>query len=80
MKCLERLDMAHINSSLPACLDHLQFAWCNRSTADTISLALHSSLVHLDNKDTYVSLLLIEYNSAFNSMSRFRLISKLRDL
>eukprot|EP00061_Rhincodon_typus_P000704 g12500.t1 len=49
MKCFERLVMAHINSSLPTCLDPLQFAYChNRSTVDAISLASHSSLEHLD--------------------------------
>eukprot|EP00061_Rhincodon_typus_P006050 g26269.t1 len=50
---IPRLVMAHINSSLPACLDPLQFAYRrNRSTAITSSPALHSSLKHLDNKDT----------------------------
>eukprot|EP00061_Rhincodon_typus_P008972 g32058.t1 len=65
-KFFERLVMAHINSSLPACLNSLQFAY--RSTADTISLALHSPLEHLNNKDTYVRLLLIDYSSAFNTI------------
>eukprot|EP00061_Rhincodon_typus_P007338 g28939.t1 len=55
MKCVERLVTAHINSSLPACLDPLQLAyWQNRSTEDAISLALDSSLEHVDNMDTYV--------------------------
>eukprot|EP00061_Rhincodon_typus_P003461 g20141.t1 len=50
-KCFEKLVMAHINSSLPICLEPLQFAYrYNRSTEDAISLALHSSLEHLDNK------------------------------
>eukprot|EP00061_Rhincodon_typus_P004878 g23649.t1 len=58
MKCFERLVMAHINSSLPACLNPLQCAYCNKSTVDAISLALHLSLEHLDNRDIYVKLLL----------------------
>eukprot|EP00061_Rhincodon_typus_P013387 g39728.t1 len=37
---------------------------CNRSTADAISLSLHSSLEHLDNKNTYVRLLFIDYSNA----------------
>eukprot|EP00061_Rhincodon_typus_P005060 g24079.t1 len=54
MKCFKRLVMPHINSSLPTCLDPVRFAYQhNRSTADATSLALHSSLEHLDNKDTY---------------------------
>eukprot|EP00061_Rhincodon_typus_P003520 g20281.t1 len=81
MKCFERLVMAHINSSLPAQLDPLQFAdQCNRSIADAISLALHSSLEHLDNKVTCIRLLLIDCSFAFNTIIPSRLISKLRDL
>eukprot|EP00061_Rhincodon_typus_P004904 g23700.t1 len=81
MKCFERLVMAHINSSLPSCLDPLQFAYrCNRSTVDAMSLALHSSLEPLDNTDTFVRLLLINYSSAFNTIIPSNLISKLYDL
>eukprot|EP00061_Rhincodon_typus_P016070 g44089.t1 len=81
VKCFERLVMDCINSSLPTCLSPLQFAYQrNRSTADAISLDLHSSLEHLDNKGTYIRLLLINYSSTFNTIIPFRLISKLRDL
>eukprot|EP00061_Rhincodon_typus_P008387 g30945.t1 len=81
MKCFERPLMAQINSSLPACLNPLQFAYrCNRSMVDTISLALHSSQEHLDNKGTYVRLLFIDYSSTFNTIIPSRLISKLCDL
>ena len=81
MKCFERLVMARINSYLPAGLDTLQFAYrSNRSTDDAISLALHKSLEHLDNKDTYVRLLFIDYSSAFNTIIPSKLTSKLRDL
>eukprot|EP00061_Rhincodon_typus_P017177 g45754.t1 len=45
---------------------------------EAISLALYSSLEHLDNKDTYVRLLLIDYS--FNTIIPSRLISKLQDL
>eukprot|EP00061_Rhincodon_typus_P006883 g27972.t1 len=79
--CFKRLVMAHINSSLPACLEPLQFAYChNRSTVGAISLALNASLKYLDNKNTYIRLLLNDYSSAFNTIMHSRLISKLRDL
>ena len=79
VKCFETLVMARINSSLPDCLDPLQFGYHrNRSTA--ISLALHSTLEQLDNKDTYVRLLLIDYSSVFNTIIPMKLISKLRGL
>eukprot|EP00061_Rhincodon_typus_P016793 g45188.t1 len=62
MKCFKRLVTAHSNSSLPACLDPLQFAYRHtRSTADAIFQALHVSLEHLDDKDTYIRLLFIDY-------------------
>eukprot|EP00061_Rhincodon_typus_P003712 g20780.t1 len=81
MKCFERLVIAHIKPSLPTCFDPLQFAYRhNRSTEDAISLALHSSLERLDNKDTYVRLLLINYSSTFKTIIPFSLISKLHDL
>eukprot|EP00061_Rhincodon_typus_P007484 g29226.t1 len=81
MKCFKRLAIAHINPSLPTCLNPQQFAYRpNRSTADPISLALHSSLEHLDHKDTYIRLLFVDYSSAFNTIIPARLISKLRDL
>eukprot|EP00061_Rhincodon_typus_P003142 g19394.t1 len=41
-RCFERLVIAHINSSLPACLNPLRFAYqYNGSTVDATSLALH---------------------------------------
>eukprot|EP00061_Rhincodon_typus_P012713 g38615.t1 len=55
---------------LPAVhLDLVQTSW-QRSTMDAISLALHSSLEHMDNKDTYVRLLLIDYSSTFSKERR----------
>eukprot|EP00061_Rhincodon_typus_P008562 g31276.t1 len=74
----KRLVMAHINSSLPTCLD--PYSLPTDITKDTISLALHSALEHLDNKDTYIRLLFIDYSSAFNTIIPSRLISKLQDL
>ncbi|KAK3572188.1 hypothetical protein QTP86_024859, partial [Hemibagrus guttatus] len=54
MKCFKRLVMRHIKTQLPPSLDPLQFAYRpNRSTDDAITTALHLSLTHLDNKDTY---------------------------
>ena len=81
MKCFKRLVIARINSSFPDYLNPLQFAYChNRSTADAISLALHSTLEHLDNKDTYVRLLFIDYSSAFNAIIPTKPITKLHGL
>ena len=54
---------------IPATTDPLQFAYCfNRSIDDAISLALHTALEHLENKNTYVRLPFIDYSSAFNTI------------
>eukprot|EP00061_Rhincodon_typus_P003694 g20741.t1 len=41
---------------------------------------MHSSLEHLDNKDSYVRLLFVDYSFAFNTIVPSRLILKLNDL
>ncbi|KAI3369717.1 hypothetical protein L3Q82_024558 [Scortum barcoo] len=71
MKCFERLvQIIIITSSIPDSLDPLQFAYRpNRSTEDAIALTLHTALSHLDQRDTYVRMLFIDYSSAFNTIA-----------
>ena len=81
MKCFERLVMAHINTIMPETLDPLQFTYRpNRSTDDTISITLHTSLSHLYKRNTYVRMLFIDYSSAFNTIVPTKLITKLRTM
>ncbi len=69
MKCFERLVIHNIKTSLPNTLDPLQFAYRpNRSTDDAISSTLHLALTHLENKDSYVRILFIDFSSAFNTI------------
>ncbi|KAI3362263.1 hypothetical protein L3Q82_012229, partial [Scortum barcoo] len=69
MKCFERLVKLFITSSILDSLDPLQFAYRpNRSTEDAIALTLHTALSHLDQRDTYVRMLFIDYSSAFNTI------------
>ncbi len=76
VKCFERLVTGHMKSCLPTSLDPLQFAYHpNRSTGDAISSALHLALSHLDN--TYVSMLFIDFSSAFNTIISQKLIWKI---
>ncbi len=78
MKCFERLVMHNIKTSLPNTLNLLQFAYRpNRSTDDAISSTLHLALTHLDNKDSYVRMLFIDFSSAFNTIIPQQLINKL---
>ena len=73
--------MTHINTIIPETLDPLQLAYRpNRSTDDAIAIALHTALSHLDKRNTYVSMLFIDYSSAFNTIVPSKLITKLRIL
>ncbi|KAK3529640.1 hypothetical protein QTP70_032517, partial [Hemibagrus guttatus] len=68
MKCFERLVMRHIKTQLLPSQDPLHFTYrLNRSTDNAITTTLHLSLTHLDNKDTYVRMLFIDFSSAFNT-------------
>ncbi|KAI4889637.1 hypothetical protein NFI96_003621 [Prochilodus magdalenae] len=81
MKCFERVVLSHIQSSIPNTTDPLQYAYrSNRSTSDAIAAALHVSLSHLENKDSYVRILFIDYSSAFNTVVPHRLTYKLSSL
>ena len=81
MKCFEWLVKTFITSSLPDSLDPLQFAYrANRSTDDAIALTIHTALSHLDQRNTYVRILFIDYSSAFNTIVPSKLVIKLRDL
>ncbi|KAK3539456.1 hypothetical protein QTP70_008511 [Hemibagrus guttatus] len=78
MKCFERLVKRHIKNLLPPSLDPMQFVYRpNRSTDDAISTTLHLALTHLDNKDTYVQMLFVDFRSAFNTIIPQHLIEKL---
>jgi hypothetical protein len=81
MKCFERRVMAHINTIIPDFLNPLQFAYRpNRSTDDSIFIALHTALSHLDKRNTYVRMLFIGYSLVFNTIVPSKLITKLRIL
>ena len=74
MKSFEQLVKSIISSSFP---DPLQFAYrANRSTDNAIAVTLS----HLDQRNTYVRMLFIDYSSAFNTIVPFKLVVKLRDL
>ncbi len=67
----------YICSVLPASLDPLQFVYpSNRSADDAIAFTLHTALSHLENKNTYVRMLFVDYSSAFNTT----LVAKLQTL
>ncbi|KAK3548885.1 hypothetical protein QTP70_021251 [Hemibagrus guttatus] len=78
MKCFEKFVMRQIKDLLPPSLDPMQFVYRpNRSTDNAISTTLHLSLSHLENKDTYVRMLFIDFSSAFNTIIPQHLTKKL---
>ncbi len=88
-KCFEKLVYSfqmklvrdYICSVLPASLDPLQFAYrSNRSTDDAIAFTLNTALSHLENKNTYVRMLFVDYSSAFNTIVPATLVAKLQTL
>nr|XP_049595883.1 uncharacterized protein LOC125980593 [Syngnathus scovelli] len=81
MKCFERLVLQHIKDYLPPHLDPHQFAYrTNRSTEDAIAVALHCAVNHLEQQQSYVRMLFVDYSSAFNTILPDRLTTKLDTL
>ncbi|KAK3573362.1 hypothetical protein QTP86_024118, partial [Hemibagrus guttatus] len=72
------LIMRHIKTQLPPSLDPLQFVYRpNRSTDDAIITTNHLALTHLDNKDSCVGMLFIDFSSEFNTIIPQHLIEHL---
>ena len=47
---------------------------------DTMAIALHTPLTHLDRRNAYVRMLFIDYSSAFNTIVPATLTTKLMAL
>ncbi len=58
------------------CLGH---ALKNRSTDDAIAFTLRTALSHLENKNTYVRMLFVDYSSAFNTIVPATLVCEAPD-
>ncbi len=81
MKCFEKLVLQHIKNNIPDSLEPHQFAFrISRSTEDAITSALHSVFTHLENNNTYIRMLFVDFSSAFNTISPMKLIGKLSTL
>lgn len=80
-KCLEKLVIKYIRAALPPTLDPFQFAYReNQSTEDAIATVLHTLLEHLEHRNTYARLFLVDYSSAFYTIRPYKLQSKLHQL
>ena len=72
------LDFGTRDSNILSCV--LLMNWWCRSTADAVAHMLHTTLSHLELRDTYVRMLFMDYSSAFNTIVPSRLVCKFRDL
>ncbi len=81
MESFERLVLAYLNASTGPLLDPLQFAYrANRSVDDAVNMGLHYILQYLDRPGTYVSILFVDFSSAFNTIIPDTLQNKLTQL
>ncbi|XP_010778243.1 ubiquitin-conjugating enzyme E2 J1 [Notothenia coriiceps] len=65
-KSFQKLVLQHIKNNIPAS----QFSHrTNRSTEDAASTVLHSALTHLEDNNTYIRMLFVDFSSAFNTIS-----------
>ncbi len=81
MKSFERLVLAYLKDITGPLLDPLQFAYrANRSVNDAVNMGLHYVLQHLDRPGTYVRILFVDFNSAFNTIIPSLLQPKLTQL
>lgn len=78
IKCFEKLVLAHRKTCVPPTTDpHLCAYHANRSTEDATGTALHQSLLHLKQKNTYFRMLFVDYSFAFNTITASLLTTKL---
>ncbi len=81
MKSFERLVLAYLKASTGPLLDPLQFVYrANRSLDDAVNTGLHFIQQHLDRPGTYVRILFVDFNSAFNTIIPDTLQNKLTQL
>ena len=81
MKCLEKIMLKNLMPFIEPNLDPLQFAYrSGRGVEDAIATLLHKLLLHLESPGCYARILFADFSSAFNTMQRHILISKLQDL
>lgn len=77
MKCFERLLMSHIKQSIVITLDTQQdnYRW-NISIADGITAVIYQAFTYLENKDSYVRMLFLDFNSTLNTIIPQTLMDK----
>lgn len=69
MKSFEKLVMAQLRADVGAHLDPQQFAYQpHRGVDDAVHTLLHGAIAHLEKPKSHVSLVFVDFSSAFNTV------------
>ncbi len=78
MKCFEKFVRDELLLKTQSLLDPLQFAYqARRGVEDASSTLLNMIIKHLEGRKTHVTLLFVDFSSAFNTIQPHVLIKKL---
>ncbi len=81
MKSFEKYMLSMLKAEVNLALDPYQFAYRQgRGTDDAINSITHFTVEHLECPNAYAWILFIGFSSAFNTLQRHLLISKLRQM
>ena len=79
MKFLERLVIRKLYGDVKDALDPFQFAYKDkRGTDDAVLTLVHLVLKYLDQPQAHARVLLVDFNSAFNTIQPFVLLEKIK--
>ena len=80
-KCMERVIVNHLSSSLNEHFDPLQFAYKRgRGTGDATLTLMNTVSKHIQQPNNYARLLFIDFSSTFNCMQKHILVKRLCDI
>lgn len=78
MKCLEHIVKHHLCIQVNHLQDPLQFAYCEgKSVQDAVVTLIHNVSHHLDQPNSQVRILYVDFSSAFNTIQPHVLLGKL---
>lgn len=78
MKCFEHIIKIHLCLKINAFRDPLQFAYCqSKCVQDAVLTLVHDASKYLDNNNSQVRLLFVDFSSAFNTIQIHILLRKL---
>ena len=81
MKCLKISVLRKLKKDSKRELDPFQFAYRqNKGVEDAVLTLIHETHSHTNNKESYASILYVDFSSAFNTVQTHLLLQKLRNM